>query len=129
MIRTLLVPSRLDKIQWASRQILEHLKKENWDRDTLFAVRLSVEEALANAIQHGNRQDPAKNVRLRFDLDRQKHQVTITVEDEGKGFKPSADCPNNKGYGLTLIHRLMDEVRFNAKGNQVRMTKKCALSF
>jgi serine/threonine-protein kinase RsbW len=128
MTRTLLVPSHLDKIQWASRQILERLKKENWDRDTLFAVRLSVEEALANAIQHGNRQDPAKNVRLQFDLDRQKHQVTITVEDEGKGFKPSADRPS-KGYGLILIHQLMDEVRFNAKGNQVKMTKKCELSF
>lgn len=127
MTRTLLIPSRLDKIHWASRQILECLEKENWDRDTLFAVRLSVEEALANAIQHGNRQDPAKNVRLQFDLDRQHHQVTIIVEDEGKGFKPSDDLPN-KGYGLILIQQLMDEVRFNAKGNQVTMTKKCALS-
>lgn len=127
MTRTLLIPSQLDKIQWASRQIVEHLEKENWDRDTLFAVRLSVEEALANAIQHGNQKDPAKNVRLQFNLDRQQHQVTITVKDEGKGFKPSTDLPN-KGYGLILIHRLMDEVRFNPKGNQVKMIKKCAYS-
>lgn len=127
MTRTLFVPSRLGKIQWASRQILKHLKKENWDSDTLLAVRLSVEEALANAIQHGNQQDPAKNVHLQFDLNRQKHQVAITVKDEGKGFKPSAVRPN-KGYGLILIHQLMDEVRFNAKGNQVKMTKKCELS-
>lgn len=128
MTRTLLIPSRFNKIQWASRQILEFLQRENWDRDALFAVRLSVEEALTNAIQHGNRQDPAKDVHLQFDLDRQRHQVTIIVEDEGQGFKPSASRPN-KGYGLILMRQLMDEVRFNAKGNQVKMVKKCASSF
>ena len=128
MIRTLLIPSQLDKIQWASRQILECLEKENWDRGTLFAVRLSVEEALSNAIQHGNRCDPAKNVRLQFDLGRRQHQVTITVEDDGRGFKPSVDLPS-KGYGLILMQQLMDKVRFNARGNQVKMIKKCGLSF
>lgn len=53
------------------------------DRD-VFGVRLALEEALVNAIKHGNGMDPAKQVQIdcRFDDD----GVRIVIEDEGPGF-------------------------------------------
>ena len=115
--------STVDKIEWASRRLLNYLKMENWREETLFEVRLAVEEALANAIQHGNQQDPSKKVRFQFSLNRQRDELTITIEDQGRGFQHSS-TPSTGGYGLVLIHRLMDEVRYNQIGNQIHMVKR-----
>lgn len=98
------------------------------DRD-LFSVRLGMEEAIGNAIRHGNRGDVTKQVRVRYDVDRRR--VLIEVEDEGKGFNPDrvADprAPENLekpyGRGIFLMRSFLSWVRYNRRGNCVVLCK------
>ncbi len=93
------------------------------------AVELALREALANAIIHGSRRDPAKTVKL--SVSGGPEGVRFAVSDEGSGFNfrrapdPLADghLHAHRGRGLFLIRRLMDKVRFARGGREIRMWK------
>jgi serine/threonine-protein kinase RsbW len=95
----------------------------------VFAVRLALEEALVNAIRHGNDSDPAKEARLRYEITPER--VVAEVEDQGPGFDPDKVpdplAPENlekpSGRGLFLIRCYMTWVRFNECGNRVTLCK------
>ena len=92
-------------------------------------VEIALREALANAIIHGNHEDPRKHAHIvcRCEPD----EVSIAVRDEGQGFDINkvADptAPENigsvHGRGIYLMKALMDEVRFEAGGAVVQMRK------
>jgi serine/threonine-protein kinase RsbW len=94
-------------------------------------IELALREALANAIVHGNHEDPVKRVyvQCRFSKD---GEVSITVEDEGSGFDydeiADLTSPDNRlrthGRGILLIRTLMDEVYFDQGGAVVHMCKR-----
>ncbi len=95
----------------------------------IFAVRLALEEALVNAVRHGNQEDAAKHVRVSFLVGPER--ILIEVQDEGNGFDPD-DVPDplapenlerSSGRGLHLMRTYMSWVRFNAEGNCVTMCK------
>lgn len=95
-----------------------------------FAVKLALEEALANAIKHGNQSDPTKQVTLEFTIDEQ--QISISISDEGPGFNP-ADVPDPTldenlekpyGRGVMLMNTYMNEVRYNKRGNKVTLVRR-----
>jgi len=89
----------------------------------------ALREALANAVIHGNRENPRKHVRVHFRCKRD--EVSIAVKDEGRGFDinkvPDPRAPENSGLvhgrGIYLMKTLMDEVRFEQGGVVVRMRK------
>jgi serine/threonine-protein kinase RsbW len=93
-------------------------------------IEMALREALANAVIHGNAQDPHKRVYVecRCYMD---GEVSITVRDEGQGFNSEdvADptTPENllftHGRGIYLMKALMDEVSFEDDGSVVRMRK------
>lgn len=93
-------------------------------------VALAVQEALANAVVHGCKNNPAKEVRCRLARDA-RGRILVIVTDPGPGFRPEtlADPkqPENLGIdhgrGVYLIRQLMDEVHFENGGNQIRMWK------
>jgi serine/threonine-protein kinase RsbW len=96
-------------------------------------VEISLREALANGVIHGNHEDPSKYVYVdcRCAPD---EEVSIVVRDEGSGFS-SAELPNPTaaeqlqsmhGRGIYLMKSLMDEVHFERRGTVVHMRKKCA---
>jgi serine/threonine-protein kinase RsbW len=117
------VPALLDLV-WAEMEELGYAKKD------LFAVRLALEEALVNAVKHGNRGDPAKEARLRSHVG--PEAVSLEVEDEGDGFDPGNVpdplAPENLerpcGRGVYLIRRYMTWVRYNERGNCVTMCRQ-----
>jgi serine/threonine-protein kinase RsbW len=92
-------------------------------------VEIALREALANAIIHGNYEDPRKHVYVRCRCE--PDEVSIAVKDEGQGFdiKNMADptAPENiesvHGRGIYLMKALMDEVRFEEGGVVVHMRK------
>lgn len=98
--------------------------------DEVFKVKLVLEEALTNAMRHGNALDPAREVAVRIEADRQK--IVLDVHDEGKGFDfENLPDPTERGYserscgrGVFLMHKFMDEVKFYDGGSGVKMTKK-----
>ena len=92
-------------------------------------VEIALREALANAIIHGNHQDPGKHVHVRCRC--KPDEVSIAVRDEGRGFDinkmPDPTAPPNSGSvhgrGIYLMKTLMDEVRFEEGGVVVHMRK------
>jgi serine/threonine-protein kinase RsbW len=90
-------------------------------------LRVSVTEALANAMEKGNRADPGKRVRLEARL--RPDRIVVRVTDEGGGFDPTTvpdpTLPEyrtlSSGRGIFLIRNLMDAVEFNDCGNSITM--------
>ncbi len=95
------------------------------------AIELALQEALANAIIHGAKEDPTKIVECLVACDEQRG-VLIIVRDPGKGFDPQAipactmgeNLYSNHGRGIFLINQLMDEVKFNKNGTEIHMVKR-----
>ena len=59
-------PSDLAEARRVQDDIEEALAAADFGDRDLFAVRLALEEALVNAIKHGNQLDPAKRVRVGY---------------------------------------------------------------
>jgi serine/threonine-protein kinase RsbW len=116
------VPALLDIVVAAMEEFRYPTKDQ-------FAVRLALEEAMVNAIKHGNRGDPEKEARLRSYLTRDL--VLFAVEDEGAGFDPASVpdplAPENlerpSGRGLFLIHKYMTWMEHNGCGNCITMCR------
>lgn len=92
-------------------------------------VEVALREALANAIIHGNHEDPRKHVHITCRCE--PGEVSIAVKDEGKGFDinnvPDPTAPERigsvHGRGIYLMKAVMDEVRFEEGGVVVHMRK------
>jgi serine/threonine-protein kinase RsbW len=93
-------------------------------------IGLAVQEALVNAVLHGCKSDPSKEVRCRLESD-PKGRIVITVTDPGPGFsldrlsdpKRHENLYADHGRGVYLIRQLMDEVSFGPSGNEISMWK------
>lgn len=91
---------------------------------------IALDEAFVNAVKHGNKFDATKLVRISAEVS--SKEARFTVEDEGDGFNlaevPDPTNPENlfktSGRGVLIIHNVMDEVRYNERGNRVEMVKK-----
>jgi serine/threonine-protein kinase RsbW len=124
------IPSQLDQVPVVVEVIVEAIQAVGgYDERCLFAIRLSVDEAVTNAIRHGNRQDPDKQVTIEYDVDPVRCKITIC--DEGPGFAPE-DLPDptavenlvrTHGRGVMLMSAYMTEVAFNDRGNCVTLVK------
>jgi serine/threonine-protein kinase RsbW len=110
--------------------LLQELNRDGWSDQEIFGVHLAVEEALVNAIKHGNRLDESKQVRVccRLFPDR----LWIEVTDEGAGFNPECvpDCTADEnlevpsGRGIMLMRSFMSRVQYNPEGNCVVLEKQ-----
>jgi serine/threonine-protein kinase RsbW len=95
------------------------------------AIELALQEALANAIIHGAKEDPKKTVECVVSS-AEDEGVLIVVRDPGEGFDPGTipSCTigqnvfSNHGRGIFLISQLMDKVEFRKNGTEIRMVKK-----
>ncbi len=116
-------------MQKTSLEVISFLKPLSLSEAALFDIRLCLEEALINAMKYGNRLRGDLNVDL--EVEGTPEEVRLSVHDQGSGFdvKNLEDCTEeknifrNSGRGVYLIHQLMDEVRYNEKGNQLLMVK------
>ncbi len=110
-------------------EILTELQDRDWGRHDIFAVHLATEEALVNAIRHGNRYDPAKQVRIRCGI--AAEVIRIEIMDDGPGFHPdelpdptdSEHLGTPTGRGVLLIRSFMSRVEFRSPGNHVILEK------
>jgi serine/threonine-protein kinase RsbW len=110
-------------------RIINVLESQSYSDHDLFGVRLALEEALVNAIKHGNGMDPDKQVHIdcRFEVDR----VRIVIEDEGGGFDLKAvpdptDDENLErpgGRGIMLMRSFMNTIEYNDSGNRLVLEK------
>ena len=126
------IPSEASKLQ---ARIMARVRAFDYSADAQFAVQLALDEAFSNAIRHGNREDPDKQVHVMFEINHDR--VAVTVEDEGPGFSPE-DVPDPTlkenieqphGRGIMLMRAYMTQVQYNDAGNRITMVKRrgCSL--
>ena len=127
--KKIVIPSDLKEAHALQQKLLSEVQQAGYCEDSCFAIRLALDEALCNAVKHGNQLDPSRKVQVDYEID--EESVKIIVTDEGDGFNPGQlDDPtqgNNlerpSGRGVMLIKAYMSEVRYNDRGNRVEMVK------
>jgi len=109
--------------------IEELLKSHAVGSQDIFSIRLGLEEALVNAIKHGNQLDRNKKVTISYRV--LVDRLEIRISDEGSGFDPG-DVPDPTaienlerpcGRGLMLMRYYMDNVDYGPSGNSVTMSR------
>lgn len=111
------------------KHIMDLVTAGGYDPQSVFAVKLALEEAVINAIKHGNKNDPKKKVLLEYSVTPERCEIII--EDEGAGFQrcdvpdPTLDENIHKcsGRGILLIEAYMNVVEYSKGGRRVRMVK------
>ena len=112
-------------------RIMKLIDELNCAEGKEFEIETAVREALANAVVHGAKEDPDKNVQVWVGCDAARGMI-IGVRDPGPGFDP-ATVPSplqseqlyaSHGRGIYLINQLMDEVRFERGGTEIWMRKR-----
>jgi serine/threonine-protein kinase RsbW len=131
---TLVIPSEIrlvDLVHEASQKMAE---LGGFDPGEALNMGLAVREAVINAIEHGNRKDPSRDVRVQFEV-REGEEIRATIRDRGNGFDPRGTPDptegNNilkpSGRGLLMIRAFVDEVSFRyrkGRGMDVTLVKK-----
>jgi len=115
----LILASRFENIEVAERALLDLCAQAGCGGEDEYWLVTALREALANAIRHGNKQDPSRKIRI--DLGIEDRVVRIRVEDEGQGFDPSAipdpTEPQNllrpSGRGIFYMRQFMNRVDFD----------------
>jgi len=128
--QTYVIRSSLPEVDRLSKEIKVGWDKAGLDKDTVFALYTALEEALVNAVKHGNKFDPGLSVEVR--VGRQAGEVRVEVKDQGKGFDHTS-IPDPRrhdvitklsGKGVFMIKELMDEVSYLEGGTRIVMVKK-----
>lgn len=127
--KSVVINSSRGAVEHLCSQLLEAAAAKDFNGDDVFAIHLALEEALLNAMQHGNKRDAARQITIEYFITPAKFEISIT--DEGAGFDPNGvpdpRCEENlrkcSGRGLLLMRSYMDAVEYNETGNCVHMVK------
>jgi len=124
------IPSDAREAHRVRELIANRLRQSGYDERETLDILQALEEAIVNAIRHGNQCDCRKRLRIAFCIGDDCFEVC--VEDEGKGFDPDV-VPNPRveeclelpcGRGLLMMRHYMSEVRHVSPGNAVVMVKR-----
>jgi serine/threonine-protein kinase RsbW len=129
-VRRVVIPSDLAAARELQGEIEAALQTVQFAETEIFAIKMAVEEALVNAIKHGNQLDPAKSVTVEYRVHAERFEVRIT--DQGPGFDPEdvpdPTAPENLerpcGRGLLLIRYYMTDVAFADNGSTIAMSRQ-----
>ncbi len=124
------IPSSIPVAHYYLDRFRQALRAAGWEGRDYFHIQMASEEALVNAVTHGNREAHDKHVELELHVS--PEEVYIRIKDEGKGFC-LADVPDPRcddrldcvhGRGVLLSRERMSEVRYLGCGNEVEMIKR-----
>jgi serine/threonine-protein kinase RsbW len=124
---TLQLPSKEESITLLEELIENIADTYNVGEDTFANMMTCLNEALINAIKHGNKFEATKKVIVNADVDNKR--IIWTVTDEGQGFDyvhlPDPTAPENleslTGRGVYIMKHLADQCIFNTSGNEVEL--------
>lgn len=124
------IPSRIDCMHEVLPYLIERTAHLGIIKPSTSNIFVALDEAIANAIKHGNKNDPSKHIHIEAEITTE--QACFTITDEGEGFDlKSLPNPTDPDYimrpcgrGVMLIYHIMDEVRYNTRGNQIVMIKR-----
>jgi serine/threonine-protein kinase RsbW len=123
--------SELSSVDRVEAKVEDLAREAGFDEDTSSQIAMVAREAVINAILHGNKKDPAKQVQVSYELN--DEALRITIADEGPGLDPDTVpdplAPENilrsSGRGIFLMRAIMDEVHFHMlnPGTEIEMIK------
>jgi serine/threonine-protein kinase RsbW len=127
--------SRFENIELVQVVLKDTLDQLGVEEDARHWIDVAVREAVANAIKHGNAQNPNKQVHV--DLLLNGDELIIRIEDEGPGFDPATVqdplAPENllrpNGRGIFYMKSFMDDIQYGLRpegGTVVTMRKRLA---
>jgi anti-sigma regulatory factor (Ser/Thr protein kinase) len=130
----LTIPSRTSQLARVRARVACWAEQAGLPERAAQALQLAVDEACANAIEHGygGRPDGRVEVEVAFKPD----ALTVTVRHRGDPYDPERYRPPElkqkvqghrvHGYGLHLMHRLVDEIAFRLRdgASEVCLTKR-----
>ncbi len=124
------IPSETSAGLKVQETIIQKLQDRGFSERDIFGVRLALEEALVNAIKHGNGSDLSKQVRIEGWVN--SDRLRVEIEDEGPGFSvadvpdPTADenLERPSGRGIMLMQAFMNSIEYNDRGNCVILEKQ-----
>ena len=124
---TLEIESAPESINIIEKLIDDVRTEHNIHEDAYGNILVAVTEAVNNAIQHGNKYDAAKKVKVDYELE--DDTIAFTVTDEGRGFDyynlPDPTAPENientDGRGVFLMKHLADQIIFSENGKVVEL--------
>jgi len=131
--KNLTFPSTSDSLHLVESLIDEISAEMHLDEDYYGNILIAVTEAVNNAINHGNKQDPNKKVSFVF-TENDDHSISFRITDQGTGFDfeniPDPTAPENiekvNGRGVFLMKQLSDGVTFDDNGRVVELSFKLA---
>ncbi|MCA9191686.1 MAG: ATP-binding protein [Planctomycetales bacterium] len=123
------IPSNIEAGHEFLDTFLSAISELGWEGRDLFHVQMAAEEAMVNAVTHGNRQCPEKTVEMEFHAS--EREILMRIKDQGSGFCPDSlpdptkdeNLESTNGRGVMLIKALMTEVHYNDSGTEVIMRK------
>jgi serine/threonine-protein kinase RsbW len=129
------IGSRFEHIDLIQIVVDDALARLGLDEDSRHWVGIAVREGVANAIKHGNRQDPEKEVEVELALE--GDLAVIRIEDCGDGFDLDQVgdplSPENllkpNGRGIFYMKSFMDEISYSERpggGTVVTLKKRIA---
>ena len=124
------IQSDLDAGHASIEELMNALESAGWEGRDVFHIQMAIEEAVVNAIEHGNKRDATKQVHIVFVVDAESAEMTITDQGDGFDHQNVADPTEEerldqpRGRGVLLIRELMTQAQYNQKGNSVWMRKE-----
>lgn len=122
------IPSSLEHLNKVEK-FVEEICEAYYVTNSYFGnILLAIEEAVKNAIIHGNKKSESKEVAITFQS--RAEGLSFTIADEGEGFNymtvrdpldPDEKAAENAGKGIFLIRSLADITRYNHKGTRLEM--------
>jgi anti-sigma regulatory factor (Ser/Thr protein kinase) len=127
----MIIPADPAAIPKVTDGVTHMLTEKGWSEQKIMEVELALQEAIANAVRHGCRNDPTRQLQCVVTVD-DAGEMMVVVRDPGPGFDTTAVAnpldPENvlkpSGRGIFLINQLMDTVAFADGGREVQMRKK-----
>ncbi|HEX8736232.1 MAG TPA: ATP-binding protein [Pyrinomonadaceae bacterium] len=124
------LPSTISVMHSVLEYLMKRVEKVGVVHSENSNLFIALDEAFVNAVKHGNKFDTQKNIKITAEVSTK--EARFTIEDEGEGFDVAAipdPCdPENlfktSGRGVLFIYNIMDEVKYNERGNRLTMIKK-----
>lgn len=122
------VQSTQDKVAAVVDRVHAFVEDQFQKEETIYRAQLLFNEAMTNALKHGNDYHADKNIQV--EVEANGRTFAFSVEDEGAGFEPDdVENPLNgtnmmraHGRGLHIIEELADEVAYERDGRRLRVT-------
>ena len=125
----IIVKSDPNLIPEVNEFIFTNLSSITISDEILTNLNLAVSEALSNAMVHGNKLDPNKDVIVTLDIFDAK--IELSIKDCGQGFDPdevpdptkSENILKDSGRGIYIMNSFIDDVfyNFSKEGTELKL--------